>query len=212
MKSIYLSLGSNIGNRFDYISSAIDKIKALKLDVVSVSKLYETSPQGYIEQSDFLNCCMLIKTDLEPEYLLELLQAVELELDRTRLIKWGPRTIDIDIIWVSDFECCTESLILPHPRAFERAFVVVPLMDLPIVDLRLKNALESALTLLMIRKLRSYPMGIKALDPTVKSHVKVQNITIGNGIPVIFAGPCAVESEEQIMLLALKLKDMVCIF
>jgi 2-amino-4-hydroxy-6-hydroxymethyldihydropteridine diphosphokinase len=157
MKSIYLSLGSNIGNRLEYINRAIEKLEERRLEVIAISKFYETAPQGFTEQPNFVNCCLLVHSNLEPSAVLKLLQGVELELERTRDIRWGPRTIDIDIIWVSDYQCHTNSLIVPHPRAFERAFVLIPLMDLPIKDIHLQESIKNALSSINCQDVKELP-------------------------------------------------------
>ena len=127
---VYLSLGTNMGGRMDNLKAAIRKIDALpSCRVVSVSKVYETSPVGYKEQSDFLNCCVKLSTILSPDELLSALLAIEDELGRVRTFKNAPRVIDIDVLLYDELVTLDERLTLPHPRMLERKFVLVPLLD-----------------------------------------------------------------------------------
>jgi len=98
--------------------------------VLAVSRLYRTPPWGRTDQPDFLNCCAVIETELNPEALMALCLDTERELHRVRDERWGPRTIDIDIVDVDGVERCGTDLTLPHPRAHERAFVLVPLIEI----------------------------------------------------------------------------------
>ncbi|MGB9809816.1 MAG: 2-amino-4-hydroxy-6-hydroxymethyldihydropteridine diphosphokinase, partial [Caldanaerobacter sp.] len=91
---------------------------------------YETKPVGYLEQDNFLNVAILIETDLTPYELLDVTTSIEAELKRERIIKWGPRTIDIDILLYDGLILHDEKLTIPHPRMWERAFVLIPLRDI----------------------------------------------------------------------------------
>ena len=131
MVKAFLSLGSNMGDRLEYLSKAIDKIAEIQgCNILNKSRVYETEPWGYENQEAFLNLCISIETSLSPYELLESLQAIELELDRVRKIHWGPRTIDIDILLFDDIICEDDKLTIPHPRMSERAFVLIPLYDI----------------------------------------------------------------------------------
>ncbi|MEG0857524.1 MAG: 2-amino-4-hydroxy-6-hydroxymethyldihydropteridine diphosphokinase [Terrisporobacter sp.] len=131
MNKAYLGLGTNIGDREEYLKKACTIINNHpKINILNTSKIYETKAWGYKEQEDFLNLCLEIQTALTPEELLEECHEVEHELNRVRTIRWGPRTIDVDILFYNDEVSSDEHLILPHPRIKERAFVLVPLMDL----------------------------------------------------------------------------------
>ncbi|MBM7622721.1 2-amino-4-hydroxy-6-hydroxymethyldihydropteridine diphosphokinase [Sporohalobacter salinus] len=131
MITSYLSLGSNKGNREDYLKKAIKGLQGNSdIEVIAISSIYATEPVGYTDQADFLNLVVEIKTTLTPLELLDYIQEVELELNRTREIRWGPRTIDIDIILFGDREIKSNRLTVPHPRFQQRAFVLVPLSDL----------------------------------------------------------------------------------
>jgi 2-amino-4-hydroxy-6-hydroxymethyldihydropteridine diphosphokinase len=128
---VYLSLGSNVGNRENYLINAIDNIS--KIDNVSldnISSIYETDPVGYTAQDRFLNMAASINTSLDAEALLAELQRIERLMKRKREIRWGPRTIDIDMLLYDDLTFETPKLTIPHPRMFERAFVLVPLKEI----------------------------------------------------------------------------------
>jgi len=126
-----LSLGSNIGDRKANLREAIDKIASHdKITLVDVASLYETEPVGYADQPDFLNTCISIRTSLEPLRLLDVTSSIENEMGRKRLIRWGPRNIDIDIILYGDETINTDRLIVPHPRYKERAFVLMPMREI----------------------------------------------------------------------------------
>ncbi len=126
----YVGIGSNMGNREENIQNAIKKIGTVAATVIKVSKIYETKPVGYSEQGDFLNCVVEIQTLIKPEELLLELLNIEEELKRKRTIKWGPRTIDLDVLLFDDEILSNENLIVPHPKMHERLFVLQPLCDL----------------------------------------------------------------------------------
>lgn len=131
MNKAYLGLGTNIGDRVNYLSQAIKILDSEKdIIITKKSKLYETKAWGYTNQDDFLNMCIEIETKLNPNELLEKCQNVEKELNRERKIRWGPRTIDVDILFFNDIILQEENLEIPHPRIGERAFVLIPLIDL----------------------------------------------------------------------------------
>ena len=127
----YLALGSNMGDRERNLLDAVLQISDMENTVLkAISGIYETKPVGYLEQEDFLNMALAIETELNPPELLDKLQEIEKLLKRTREIRWGPRTIDIDILLYGDLKINTPELIIPHPRIFERAFVLRPLKDI----------------------------------------------------------------------------------
>ena len=144
----FISLGSNIGNRYDNLASAIKRLTSYSgIHLVNYSSIYETDPIGYEDQDLFLNMVIEIQTALSPIDLLELCLEIELELGRKREIKWGPRTIDLDILTFNQENIESEKLIVPHPRMFERAFVIIPLLEI-IHDspfLKIYKLLESSL-------------------------------------------------------------------
>lgn len=128
---VYLSLGSNIGNRQEYIESAIELVgKREGIKILKKSRLYETSPVGYVEQDLFLNAVIKIETDFSEREILKIINKIENELDRKREIRWGPRTIDIDILIFSDKKINETDLIIPHKEMLNRLFVLVPLIEI----------------------------------------------------------------------------------
>jgi 2-amino-4-hydroxy-6-hydroxymethyldihydropteridine diphosphokinase len=127
----YIGLGSNIGDRFGYLKQAVFLLNELdNTKVEKVSSVYETAPVGYVEQEPFLNIAIQVSTNMDAHKLLETMQSIEMKLGRKREIRWGPRTIDLDILLYNHENIETESLIVPHPRMYERAFVLVPLCDI----------------------------------------------------------------------------------
>ena len=126
-----IGLGSNMGDRKGYLKSALEKIRQNPaVRVKRVSSVYETEPVGYADQEDFLNCCAVIETYLEPRELLSFLQGIETASGRVRTIRNGPRTIDLDILLIEDMRIERSELTVPHPRMYERAFVLEPLREL----------------------------------------------------------------------------------
>ena len=131
MVQSYLGLGSNIGDRKQQLLKAIDLIGNIKgIKVTKQSSIYETAPIGYTDQPNFLNLCLEIETELSPQQLLKHCLDIEQQLHRVREIRWGPRTLDIDILLYSDNIIETDNLSIPHPRMQERAFVLIPLNDI----------------------------------------------------------------------------------
>lgn len=127
----YLSLGSNIGDRLDYLTQATKLLNEHPdITVVKISSVYETAAWGLEDQADFYNIVLEIETSLSPKALLGASQGIESALDRTRVIHWGPRTIDIDILLYEDVEIREESLTIPHKYLFERPFVTIPLAEI----------------------------------------------------------------------------------
>lgn len=130
MNTAYIALGSNIPPRVKFLRQSIQILEEHpRIDVIRESSIYETDPIGYLEQEDFLNMVIMIKTSLPPLELLDVCQGVEGTLGRERLMKWGPRTIDLDILALNQVNMKTERLILPHPYLHERAFALIPLAD-----------------------------------------------------------------------------------
>jgi dihydroneopterin aldolase/2-amino-4-hydroxy-6-hydroxymethyldihydropteridine diphosphokinase len=127
---VYIGLGSNIGNRESYLNDALQLLNNDLSKVTRVSSFYSTKPVGYTAQEDFLNCAAELKTLLTPPDLLRFLQDIETRLKRKRIIKWGPRTIDLDILLYDDAIVMEETLVIPHPRMHERLFVLVPLSEI----------------------------------------------------------------------------------
>ncbi|MCM3175955.1 MULTISPECIES: 2-amino-4-hydroxy-6-hydroxymethyldihydropteridine diphosphokinase [Paenibacillus] len=126
----YIALGANLGDREQTLLEALTLLDAHPhISVLRCSALYETDPVGYVNQPAFLNMAIAVTTQLTPEQLLTELLDVENRLGRVRDIRWGPRTVDLDLLWVAGETRETEVLELPHPRMGERAFVLVPLSD-----------------------------------------------------------------------------------
>lgn len=125
----YLSLGSNLGQREDNLRQAVARIASL-MAVVAVSPVYETPPWGVTDQPDFLNICLAGQTTLLPRPLLTALKAIETQMGRQPTYRWGPRLIDIDLLFYGDWIISDADLVIPHPRLAERAFVLAPLADI----------------------------------------------------------------------------------
>lgn len=131
MTKVYLSLGSNMGDRQGYLQRAVEALKQLTdTEVETVSSYYETAAWGLTDQADFLNLALALETQLPAESLLSACQAIEKDLDRVRHEHWGPRTVDIDILLYGQEIWETEHLIVPHPFMTQRAFVLVPLLEI----------------------------------------------------------------------------------
>ncbi len=127
----WLGLGGNIGNVPSAMANALQRLDHdADISITSVSPVYKTPPWGVEDQAWFHNCCAEIETILSPEQLLEACQEAEREGKRERIVRWGPRTIDVDILVFEGVEQNEQRLTLPHPRMLERAFVIVPLADI----------------------------------------------------------------------------------
>ena len=126
MTRAFLGLGSNMGDRRELIRTAVGDLS----DVVAVSSLYETDPIGGPEQDPFLNIVVELDTDKSPRDLLEECRRLEAAADRVRVVRWGPRTLDVDVLWVDGQDVAEPDLIVPHPRMRDRAFVMIPLGEL----------------------------------------------------------------------------------
>ncbi|WP_430536023.1 2-amino-4-hydroxy-6-hydroxymethyldihydropteridine diphosphokinase [Listeria rocourtiae] len=131
MNKAYLSIGTNIGNRKENLENALKALQAeSEITINQVSSVYETDPVGFEDQDAFLNIAVSIQTSLDPESLLQKGLDIEAVLGRIRLIRWGPRLIDIDLLLYEDITQRSETLELPHPRMIERAFVMIPLQEI----------------------------------------------------------------------------------
>jgi len=122
----FLGLGSNLGDRRQHLRDAVAAIP----DVVAVSPVYETAPVGGPDQGGYLNIVVGLETGRSPRELLEVCRACEAAAQRVRTVRWGPRTLDVDVLWVDGEAVVEPDLVVPHPRMFERAFVLMPLRDL----------------------------------------------------------------------------------
>jgi 2-amino-4-hydroxy-6-hydroxymethyldihydropteridine diphosphokinase len=128
----YLGIGSNLGDRRKAIKHAIEKINLLKnTKVIKLSRMIETNPMGGPKtQPKFLNAAAKIRTGFTPLQLLKKLKVIECELGRVKRVRWGPRVIDLDILFYADKVVNRKELKIPHPRVFERKFVLVPLLEI----------------------------------------------------------------------------------
>jgi 2-amino-4-hydroxy-6-hydroxymethyldihydropteridine diphosphokinase len=122
----FLSLGSNLGDRRSYLRQAVESLP----DLVAVSPVYETDPVGGPDQGPYLNLVAELATTLTPSQLLGVCHRIETAAERVRDVRWGARTLDIDIIWMDGVQLDDERLTIPHPRWKERRFVLAPLRDL----------------------------------------------------------------------------------
>lgn len=130
MKGIYLLLGTNLGDRAKNLADARNLLKEEGIEFKAVSSIYETDAWGIEDQPGFLNQVLEVATDLNPKDLLKTILAVELEMGRVRIQKWGERLIDIDILYYQDRVIDTRELKVPHPEIPNRRFTLVPLVEL----------------------------------------------------------------------------------
>jgi 2-amino-4-hydroxy-6-hydroxymethyldihydropteridine diphosphokinase len=128
-RDVVLALGSNVGNRLAYLQGAIDSLCA-GLRCRAVSAVFQTAPVGGPEQDDYLNAVLLAESCLPAAQILARCQLAEDEAGRVRTVRWGPRTLDVDIIAIGTEVSADDRLTVPHPRAHERAFVLAPWLDL----------------------------------------------------------------------------------
>jgi 2-amino-4-hydroxy-6-hydroxymethyldihydropteridine diphosphokinase len=129
MSLLYLSLGSNLGDRYGNLRLAIAKLQS-QLKITAISPVYSTEAWGVTDQPTFLNVCLAASTTLAPHEVLHLAKSIETEMGRQPTHRWGPRLIDIDILFYDKLVIEDEGLIIPHPRLVERAFVLAPLADI----------------------------------------------------------------------------------
>jgi 2-amino-4-hydroxy-6-hydroxymethyldihydropteridine diphosphokinase len=143
-RRIGLGLGANLGDPAANLRRAVDSLRAAGLEFEAISSLYRTRPWGVTDQPDFVNACALARTALEPLALLDLAQATEQAMGRRPSLRWGPRPIDIDLLFYEDAIWRDQRLTLPHEGLLERAFVLLPLAeiapDLTIHGVRIADA------------------------------------------------------------------------
>lgn len=131
MAQVFLGLGSNIGKRLENLNEAIDRLdKHENISVISQSSIIETEPYGNVEQNKFMNMCVEIETNLSPVSLLDAVLDIEQQMGRVRLVTWGPRNIDIDILLYEDLEIELQDLQIPHAEMHKRLFVLEPLSEI----------------------------------------------------------------------------------
>src|SRR5699024_519080 len=127
----YIALGTNIEPRYTFLTQAMEALRNKKdINIIKASSIYETAPVGYLEQADFLNMVLEIETTHTAIQLLDVCQDIEQQLGRERDIRFGPRTIDLDILTYNEENIKTDRLLIQHPRMHERAFVLVPLAEI----------------------------------------------------------------------------------
>lgn len=141
----YLSLGSNIESEYRHITTALNYLRNLKETRLKLSQFYLTAPQNYEKQRDFLNVCCYLDCELNPFQMLRELKAIEKRVGRVPGIRYGPRVIDIDIIWVRGLKLESELLTIPHAKAKDRAFVLRPLSEIVESDRELSAFIEENL-------------------------------------------------------------------
>lgn len=126
----HLGLGSNLGDRFGFLQGAVTGLAATPgIEVVAVSKVYETEPVGGPRQGPYLNAVVALDTGLSAIELLEVAQRLEAAAGRRRAERWGPRSLDVDVLLVGEERIATDRLTVPHPGVFQRGFVLAPLAD-----------------------------------------------------------------------------------
>lgn len=154
---VYLSLGSNMGDKRENLLEAIKRVGELEnTEVVKSSTILETEPFGYIEQDNFLNACLEVKTLLTPQEFLSFILKIELDMGRVREIKWGPRVIDIDILFYDNEIIQEDNLAVPHPWICEREFVLEPLSE---IAPNYVHPLERKTIMMLARKLKESGKG-----------------------------------------------------
>jgi 2-amino-4-hydroxy-6-hydroxymethyldihydropteridine diphosphokinase len=130
MEKIFLSMGSNLGDRAANLRAAIRSLKLARINVLRISSFYETEPVGYLDQPWFLNCVVEGETNRQPQELLESFRAMEMAFHSKKEFVNGPRILDIDILLFGDQSFDTPDLKIPHPRMLDRKFVLVPLAEI----------------------------------------------------------------------------------
>ncbi|MGE5553137.1 MAG: biotin--[acetyl-CoA-carboxylase] ligase [Betaproteobacteria bacterium] len=177
MRNVFIGLGANVGDRVGSLFQARRELAALPgTRLVAVSQLYETEPVGYREQPWFLNQVVELETDLPPQELLEAMLAIEARHGRHRTVRWGPRPLDLDLLLYGSVELSTLALTLPHPRMWQRAFVLLPLAELapelrtpggePVAEAAARLAEEQLLHLWRPRLVGSPLLSLDEVDST----------------------------------------------
>ena len=127
----YIALGSNLGEREAYLTKAIEYLHVHEqIEVLRCSTVYQTKPVGVLDQPQFLNMVIAVRTTLDAHSLFHVMMSTEQALGRKRVTHWGPRTIDLDLLWHGDETHHSEQLTVPHPHMYKRSFVLVPLLEI----------------------------------------------------------------------------------
>jgi len=150
LQDVFIGFGSNLGDSVEICQQAIAMLASHpQIEMHEVSSFYRTEPEGYTDQPWFINGVLRCTSQLEPMEILEILRAVETHLGRTRKIRWGPRTLDLDILSYGDLLVNLPDLVIPHPRLHERRFVLVPLMEIapewrhPLLQMSVEGLLQN---------------------------------------------------------------------
>lgn len=148
-QKVYLGIGSNLGDPLEFCKQAVGRLSEVEgLSIVKVSSFYLTSPYGFVDQNDFVNCAVCALCSIKPRDLLHEINRIEASLGRKRDLRWGPRTVDIDILLFGDEVINEEGLIIPHPELHKRRFAIIPLLEIerdlvhPVFKRRLKHFLR----------------------------------------------------------------------
>ncbi|MCX7698405.1 MAG: 2-amino-4-hydroxy-6-hydroxymethyldihydropteridine diphosphokinase [Candidatus Goldbacteria bacterium] len=149
MNTVYFSIGSNIGDKKNNLRNAIKLLKKNNINIIKISSVYKTEPVGVKNQPYFYNICIKAKTRLDPENLLKLIKIIEKKIGRKKVKKWGPRIIDIDILFFNNIILNKRKLKIPHPEIIKRNFVLIPLYEInkniyhPVEKKTIKNIIKS---------------------------------------------------------------------
>lgn len=130
MAKFYLLLGSNVGNRIENLNNALNLLNKQVGKIIEKSAFYETEAWGLEDQPDFINMACMIESETQPQKFLETIKVIEKDLGRQTDVKWEPRTIDIDILYIDDAIISTQNLKVPHPQIYDRNFVLIPMLDI----------------------------------------------------------------------------------
>jgi 2-amino-4-hydroxy-6-hydroxymethyldihydropteridine diphosphokinase len=158
MNTAYLLIGGNLGDRAAYLAEAVKQISVVCGRVTSISSLYETAAWGNTNQPTFYNQAIRVETTLEPENLLARLLTIEIDMGRVREEKYGPRTIDLDILMVNDIVIDSPTLTIPHPQLHNRRFALLPLIEIaptllhPVLDKTMQELLLNCPDTLDVQK------------------------------------------------------------
>jgi 2-amino-4-hydroxy-6-hydroxymethyldihydropteridine diphosphokinase len=158
MNTAYLLIGGNLGDRAAYLTEAVKQISVVCGRVTSISSLYETAAWGNTNQPTFYNQAICVETTLEPENLLARLLTIEIDMGRVREEKYGPRTIDLDILMVNDIVLDSPTLTIPHPQLHNRRFALLPLIEIaptllhPVLDKTIQELLLNCPDTLDVQK------------------------------------------------------------